>query len=179
MVSSLELYYFKNSHSNLISFMKRTETSTNSLVWILFRCRISQIIQHHFKNTDSNWTLSAFQPDCPGYDVRTVPMVFWLASMAEWSKAEHLSCSLFGDAGSNPARCTLLGYSFFTGTLFIFKNVYSNYHFYWKRYGEPLKISIRHSDKHRWRSGLTRPTQDRFPSGAQVRTLLGVNFMAP
>ena len=24
---------------------------------------------------------------------------------------------------------------------------------------------------HRWRSGLTRSTQDRFPSGAQVRTL--------
>ena len=84
---------------------------------ILFRCWISQIIQHHFKNTDSNWTLSVFQPDCPGYDVRTVPMVFWLASMAEWSKAEHLSCSLFGDAGSNPARCTLLQYSFFTGTI--------------------------------------------------------------
>ena len=27
--------------------------------------------------------------------------------MAEWSKAEHLSCSLFGGAGSNPAGVTI------------------------------------------------------------------------
>ena len=31
--------------------------------------------------------------------------------------------------------------------------------------------------KHRWRSGLTRPTQDRIPSGAQVRTLYDASFI--
>ena len=41
--------------------------------------------------------------------------------------AEDLSSSLFGGAGSNPARYTILGYSFFAETTSIFKNVYSNY----------------------------------------------------
>ena len=69
-----------------------------------------------------------------------------LASMAEWSKAEHLSCSLFGGAGSNPARCTLLGYSFFTGTI-LFQEFTQQFNFLYEEDGDLHKLPCLNSDR--------------------------------
>ena len=66
-----------------------------------------------FKNTISNYQFEKFRLSYLTLvpDVMTVNLhhlVFCKAPMAEWSKAGHLSCSLFGGGGSNPPRCTLL-----------------------------------------------------------------------